>query len=85
MSTGQAPQPDPSAAAPPGIRVVRGNPTPEETAALVTVLAAASAATAESSDDRRSRPPSLWNDRSRIGRSLHRVGPGAWRGTALRG
>ncbi|HLL08908.1 MAG TPA: acyl-CoA carboxylase subunit epsilon [Nocardioidaceae bacterium] len=60
--------------APPLLRVVRGDPTPEELAALVTVLAA-----------RRSRPGrpafrrrSTWPDRRRaLRRPLH-AGPGGW-------
>jgi hypothetical protein len=58
----------------PVLRVVRGEPTADELAALVAVLTARSRST-------RSRPavrPSGWSDRSRLLRSIPRPGPGAW-------
>ena len=62
----------------PVLRVVRGEPSAEELAALVTVLAARAAAP---------RPPdrhrSLWRDRSRNIRPPLGAGPGAWRASGL--
>ena len=70
---------------PPGepvLRVVRGDATPEEIAALVAVLMASRPA-----DD--GVPPesarSAWSDRSRQLRRLLHPGPGAWRRSALPG
>jgi len=62
----------------PFLRVVRGDATPEEIAALVTVLAAAQAAT---SPPRRRRPE--WNHFRRAQRVTYRRGPGGWRASAL--
>ncbi|WP_327295651.1 MULTISPECIES: acyl-CoA carboxylase epsilon subunit [unclassified Streptomyces] len=60
------------------IKVVRGNPTPEELAAAVAVVQArAAAAVAEPS--RPPLPPEEWSDPARIAR--HRIqqpGPRAW-------
>jgi hypothetical protein len=61
------------------LRVVRGDPTPGELAALVTVLAA------------RARPVEMptrpagseWSARSRLIRAPVVPGPGAWRASAL--
>jgi hypothetical protein len=59
------------------LQVVRGAPTDEELAALITVVAARRAA-ADSS-----RPAPLrrsgWTDRSRAMRGIHRHGPNGWR------
>ena len=67
----------------PTLRVIRGDATPEEIAALVAVLLSRAAA-----DDGAppSRPaPSAWADRSRqLRRPLH-PGPDAWRRSALPG
>ena len=63
------------------IRIVRGNPTPEELAAALAVVrarAAAAMATAQTEDD-----PEEWSDPARTIPS-HRVphpGPQAWRTT----
>ena len=63
----------------PFLQVVRGDPTPEEIAALVAVLTARAQATARATPPRRS----AWSDRSRrLRRPLSR-GPGAWRASAL--
>jgi hypothetical protein len=63
------------------LRVVHGDPTPEEIAALVTVLATRSAAAAGTP------PPSLpvagWADRASRLRRPVAAGPGAWRASAL--
>ena len=62
----------------PFLRVVRGDATPEEIAALVTVLAAAR--TAPPAPPRR-RPE--WGHARRAQRVTYRRGPGGWRASAL--
>ena len=61
-----------------GLRIVRGDATPEEIAALVVVLAAAA---------RPATPPrparSLWADRGALLRRPPPAGPGAWRASGL--
>jgi hypothetical protein len=62
----------------PYLQVVRGEPTPEELAALVAVLAARSVPVAA--------PPrvrSAWSDPARGFGLVRRPGPGAWRRSAL--
>jgi len=72
---------------PPGppllLRVVRGDPTADEIAALVAVLVTRSAG-AEAPGQARSVPGS-WADRSRLLRRPLSPGPGAWRRSALPG
>ena len=58
----------------PLLRVVRGEPTPEELAALITVVAARSSGGAEPEPIR----PSAWADRSVSLRQPLQPGPGAW-------
>ncbi|MFC4910565.1 acyl-CoA carboxylase subunit epsilon [Actinomadura gamaensis] len=70
------------------LRVVRGEPSAEEVAALVAVLTArAQAAAAARDGSSGGRPPSRWADRSRLTRTPApvRPGPGAWRASALPG
>lgn len=62
----------------PYLRVVRGQPTAEELAALVAVLAARSAAPAPARKLR-----SAWADPARRLGLTHRAGPGAWRRSTL--
>jgi acyl-CoA carboxylase epsilon subunit len=71
----------------PVLRVVRGNPTPEEIAAVVSVLTArASAAGAGARTDAAPpETPSGWNDRSRALRIPLPHGPDAWRASARAG
>ncbi|MER5459132.1 MULTISPECIES: acyl-CoA carboxylase epsilon subunit [unclassified Streptomyces] len=60
------------------IKVVRGNPTPEELAAALAVVQARAAATASVADGE---PllPEQWSDPARIGRSRRpQPGPRAW-------
>ncbi|MFF0589387.1 acyl-CoA carboxylase subunit epsilon [Streptomyces sp. NPDC003781] len=60
------------------IKVVRGNPTPEELAAALTVVRAR-AATATTGPSATDRPRDAWSDPSRI--ATHRLpqpGPTAW-------
>ena len=65
----------------PVLRVLRGNATPEEIAAVVAVLLSRSAAA-----EPPPRPaPSAWADRSRLLRRPLSPGPGAWRRSALPG
>lgn len=59
------------------MRIVRGNPSPEELAVVVTVLSRRSAAAAEAPRF------SLWARRSRMTRPAQRPGFGAWRASAM--
>ncbi|HYJ66084.1 MAG TPA: acyl-CoA carboxylase subunit epsilon [Nocardioidaceae bacterium] len=63
---------------PPLLRVVKGDPTPEELAALVAVIAASRGADAEPP---RRRP--VWGHPASAMRREHRAGPGAWRASSL--
>ena len=66
----------------PVLRVVRGDATPEEIAAVVAVLLARSASDLGTP----TRPaPSAWADRSRLLRRPLFPGPDAWRRSALPG
>ena len=58
----------------PVLRVVRGDPSPEELAALTVVLAAASGGGEEPEQG----PPSSWTDRSTLVRRPLHPGRGAW-------
>ena len=67
----------------PPLRVIRGDATPEEIAALVAVLLSRSVG-----DSGSSAPPprrSAWSDRSRLLRRPLHPAPGAWRRSALPG
>jgi hypothetical protein len=66
---------------PPLLRVVRGDPTPEETAALVAVLMARAGDAAAPGPARS--VSGFWADRSRLLRRPLSPGPGAWRRSAL--
>jgi len=63
------------------LRVIRGDATPEEVAALVAVLLSRAA------DDEAPpvKAPSAWSDKSRLLRRPLHPGPGAWRRSALPG
>ena len=63
----------------PVLRVIRGDASPEEIAALVAVLLSRPADAEPASR----RVPSAWADRSRLLRRPLRPGPGAWRSSAL--
>ena len=63
----------------PPLRLVRGDATPEEIAALVAVLSAAGAA----GDPAPPRPRSQWASRERAVRQPLAPGRGAWRASAL--
>ncbi|WP_395694540.1 acyl-CoA carboxylase subunit epsilon [Nocardioides sp.] len=64
----------------PFLRVVRGDATPEEVAALVTVLASLRAGAPAPP---RRRPE--WSHPRRAQRVTHRRGPGGWRASGLPG
>jgi hypothetical protein len=67
----------------PVLRVIRGDATPDEIAAVVAALLVASAA---SDAPPPARPaPSAWSDRSRLLRRPVHPGPGAWHRSALPG
>ncbi len=67
----------------PVLRVIRGDATPEEIAALVAVLMSRPASDAGAPPPRPA--PSAWSDRSRQLRRPLFPGPGAWRRSALPG
>lgn len=61
------------------IKVVRGNPTPEELAAALAVVQARAAAVAAAAQGGGPAVPEGWSDPSRIARSVRpRPGPRAW-------
>ncbi len=62
----------------PALRVVRGDPTPEELAALVAVLGAMGGDEAPAP-----RPASVWAAPARRHREPHRHGAGGWRASSL--
>ena len=67
----------------PVLRVIRGDATPEEIAAVLAVLLSRAAA---SDAPPPARPvPSAWSDRSRLTRRPLFPGPDAWRRSALPG
>ena len=63
---------------PPLLRIVKGDPTPEEVAALVSVVSAMAAGAAETAS-KQARPKPEWSAHHRKLRGPHRHGPGAWR------
>jgi hypothetical protein len=63
----------------PVLRVVKGDATPEEMAALVAVIASMGGADGAPAP----RPVSAWADPRRGVRTTHRHGPGAWRASGL--
>jgi len=65
----------------PLLRIVKGDPTPEEVAALVSVVSAMSAAAAEAASKERAPKPE-WSSHHRKLRATHRHGAGAWRNRA---
>jgi acyl-CoA carboxylase epsilon subunit len=64
---------------PPLLRVVKGDPTPEELAALVAVVGARRGAAAAPPPQ----PRPVWGHPAAAMRRPHRAGPGAWRASAL--
>ncbi|MFA1539638.1 acyl-CoA carboxylase subunit epsilon [Actinomadura monticuli] len=72
----------------PFLQIVRGDPGPEEIAALVAVLTARARAAAAARDGAGPARPSRWADRSRLVRTTFAGdpgprGPGAWRAGGL--
>jgi hypothetical protein len=67
-----------AATAQPVLRVVKGDPTPEELAALVAVVASLGGPAAPAP-----RRTPVWNAPARLQRRVLRHGPGAWRGSGL--
>jgi hypothetical protein len=68
----------------PYLRVVRGDATPEEIAALVVTFTAVAAARSRAAEDAKQEPVrSHWNDRARLLRAPVHPAPGAWRRSAL--
>ena len=66
----------------PVLRVVKGDLTPEELAALVAVIAARNAAAAHAASRVAKRPRSEWGHPARLARRPHRFGPDQWRRSA---
>lgn len=66
----------------PLLRVVKGDPTAEELAALVAVVAARNAAAAAAASASTPKPRSEWGHPVRLHRGPHRVGPGQWRASS---
>jgi hypothetical protein len=63
----------------PVLRVVKGEPSAEELAALVAVVAARSVAAPAA----KPAPRSQWGHPARMVRTPHAFGPGQWRASAL--
>ena len=74
--------PDVTASERPVIRVERGNPTPEQLAALTVVLSAAGG-DGDSAPEPAAARRTLWTARSRFARPRPAVGPGGWRASSL--
>ena len=70
----------------PVLRVVRGDATPEEIAALVATLTAVAAARSRAAADAAAEPAFVagnWNARARLLRAPVRPAPGGWRRSFL--
>ena len=63
----------------PVLRILRGDATPEEVAALVAVIASMSGGTAPA----KPQPRSTWADPARRMRTTLPHGPGAWRASGM--
>jgi hypothetical protein len=74
-------EPSSPVATPPLLRIVKGNPSPEEVAALVAVVSSMATAAAEAAAQEKT-PRAEWSARHRMLRRPHRHGPGAWRASA---
>lgn len=71
--TGEAPEQE----TPSLFRIVKGDPTPEEVAALVSVVSAMAAGAQAAGA--KAKPMPEWGAHHRKVRGVHRHGPGAWR------
>ncbi len=69
----------------PVLRVVKGDLTAEELAALVAVIAARNAAAAHAAARTTTAPRTQWGHPSRMARTPHHFGPGQWRSSAFGG
>ena len=67
----------------PVLRVVKGDLTPEELAALVAVVAARNAAAADAASRTAPAPRSEWGHPARQVRGTHTFGPDRWRRSAF--
>jgi hypothetical protein len=67
----------------PLLRIVKGDPTPEEVAALVAVVSAMANAAAEQASREKKQPRAEWSARHRLVRRTLHHGPGAWRASGL--
>ena len=79
MTPAASPEPAPGR---PALRVIRGDATPEEVAALLAVVTARAAAAVPEPGPRTT---AAWSDRGRAVRAPLRPGPGAWRSSAWPG
>jgi hypothetical protein len=79
------PAADGSPVSAPYLRVVRGDATPEELAALVATLTAVAAARASADQAQQATPASGWTDRTRLLRPAVHPSPGGWRRSVLPG
>jgi hypothetical protein len=70
-------------AAKPILRVVKGDLTAEELAALVAVIAVRNAAAANAATGTKPKTRPAWGHPATMTRTPHRHGPGAWRQSAL--
>ena len=66
----------------PVLRVVKGDLTAEELAALVAVVAARNAAAAHAAAGAKAKPRSEWGHPRRMARRPHSFGPDQWRRSA---
>ena len=69
----------------PILRVVKGDLTPEELAALVAVVAARNAAAAHAAARAKPKVRSQWGHPARMARAPHHVGPDLWHRSAYGG
>lgn len=74
-----------SVTAEPILRVVKGDLTVEELAALVAVIAARNAAAAHAAAGSKPKIRSEWNHPARLVRAPHRHGPDQWRRSTFGG
>jgi hypothetical protein len=69
----------------PILRVVKGDLTPEELAALVAVVAARNAAAVNAASRTKKTPRSEWGHPAHLARKPHRFGPDQWHRSAFGG
>lgn len=81
-AAGAAGEPDSAQARQPVLRVVRGNPSAQELAALTAVISARQAAAAHAASGHAPQPRSEWGHPARAHRRPLRVGPDQWRRSA---